>query len=60
MFHRTVYRLHFGEIPDGYEIDHICNIRACCNPEHLRALEGSIHATISNQNRKGYKVKRVA
>ena len=38
----------YGEIPEGYEIDHICRNRACCNIKHLQMLEGSQHATKGN------------
>lgn len=51
MFHRFIYRAHKGEIPEGYEVDHLCNNRACCNPEHLRAIDGSEHASHSNRIR---------
>lgn len=36
--HRVVYELLVGPIPDGLEIDHLCRVRACCNPEHLEAV----------------------
>jgi hypothetical protein len=29
----------------------MCNVRACCNPQHLRVLEGSEHASHSNRER---------
>ena len=51
MFHRTVYRMHFGKIPEGYEVDHPCGLRCCCNPAHLKALDGSEHASKSNRER---------
>ena len=57
--HRWVYTQTFGEIPEGYEIDHICHNealakgecqggtscphRACYNPEHLRAVPKSVN-----------------
>ena len=51
MFHRTIYRLHNGPIPDGFEVDHMCKRRACCSPEHLQLLEGTSHAVKSNRER---------
>lgn len=38
LLHRLHYLLLNGEIPDGYEIDHICKNRACANPSHLEAV----------------------
>lgn len=36
--HRVIYEELIGPIPDGTEIDHICNTRLCVNPDHLRAV----------------------
>ena len=33
--HRVSYEMLIEPIPDGLEIDHICRVRACVNPEHL-------------------------
>jgi hypothetical protein len=33
--HRVVWRLFFGEIPDGQFVLHKCDNPACCNPDHL-------------------------
>ena len=44
MYHRYVWEQAYGKIPEGYEIDHICKNRACCNLEHLQMLDGSEHA----------------
>lgn len=52
MFHRTIYRLHKGELPDeGWEVDHNCNIRLCCNPAHLEARPRTEHLVLTNMNR---------
>lgn len=34
--HRTVFAIVFGPIPPRKQIDHKCNNRICCNPDHLQ------------------------
>ena len=36
--HRFAYELEVGSIPEGYDIDHLCRNRGCCNPAHLEAV----------------------
>lgn len=36
--HRVVYELLVGPIPPGLQIDHLCRVRACCNPAHLEPV----------------------
>lgn len=36
--HRVAYQRVIGAIPEGLEIDHICERRACVRPDHLRPL----------------------
>lgn len=33
--HRVVWELLVGPIPAGLDLEHICRVRSCCNPDHL-------------------------
>jgi hypothetical protein len=39
--HRVAFRLAIGPIPADRQLDHLCRVRNCMNPEHL---EGVTHA----------------
>ena len=41
--HQIAYEQVYGPIPPGMDVDHICFVRACVNPEHLRLLHPSIN-----------------
>lgn len=36
--HRVSYELAVGPIPDGLEIDHVCRVTLCVNPDHLEPV----------------------
>lgn len=36
--HRISYILLVGPIPDGLELDHLCRVRNCVNPDHLEPV----------------------
>ena len=51
MLHRLEYEKVNGKIPDGFEVNHICKNRECCNVNHLEILSRSEHRTKDNSLR---------
>lgn len=43
--HRVVWCWTYGDIPDSMTVDHICHVRQCVNPEHLRLLSNVKNAS---------------
>ena len=41
--HRVVYELFKGRILEGLQIDHRCEVKLCCNPDHLQAVTRSVN-----------------
>lgn len=51
--HKFSYELANGPVPKGMYIDHICSIRACVNPDHLRLVtpkQNTEHRTGPNKD----------
>ena len=36
--HRAAWEEIHGPVPIGLELDHLCRVRACVNPDHLEAV----------------------
>ncbi len=36
--HLVAYTHYFGYIPGKKKVDHLCNQRRCCNPQHLELV----------------------
>lgn len=36
--HRVSYELHYGPIPDGFTVDHLCRTTLCIRPAYLEAV----------------------
>lgn len=62
MYHRHIWEIKNGQIPEGYEVDHKCKNRACFNPDHLQLLSRTQHRTKDNIGRhseKKYEAYRI-
>ena len=42
--HRVFYELLRGQIPDGLQLDHLCRVRCCVNPNHLEPVTNAENA----------------
>ena len=43
MVHRVSYEHFVSKLPKGLEIDHLCSVRNCVNPEHLEAVTHKVN-----------------
>lgn len=41
--HRIAYEQWRGPLEDGLQIDHLCRVRRCCNPDHLEQVTGRVN-----------------
>lgn len=54
--HRLAYYLTYGDIPEGKIIGHKCDVRRCCNPEHLEAITNDENMAQMKERGRGRKV----
>lgn len=41
--HRLAYELLRGPIPSGLELDHLCRVKCCINPDHLEIVTSKVN-----------------
>jgi len=41
--HRVAYEELVGRIPEELELDHLCRVRCCVNPEHLEPVTHAVN-----------------
>jgi hypothetical protein len=50
--HRLAYTLTYGPVPKGLDLDHLCRVPRCINPEHLEPV------TRSENKLRGFEARR--
>ena len=50
--HLVIYTHYFGYIPGNKQVDHLCNVRLCCNPIHFELV-----THLKNQRRRASRAK---
>ncbi|MCE5309626.1 MAG: HNH endonuclease [Acidobacteriales bacterium] len=56
--HRVIWEYRNGPVPEGLQLDHLCAVKSCCNPEHLRAVtarENSLADTSNNMAARNFR-----
>ncbi len=46
--HRVVFQRLVGLIPTGFQLDHLCRVRSCCNPKHLEIVTSRVNTLRGN------------
>lgn len=46
--HRFAYESLIGAIPPGLQLDHLCRVKTCVNPEHLEPVTGRVNTLRSD------------
>jgi hypothetical protein len=41
--HRLFYSMEKGPVPVGMQLDHLCRVRECCNPNHLEPVTPAVN-----------------
>jgi hypothetical protein len=45
--HIVAYSIAKGPVPEGKELDHLCRVRHCCNPDHLEPVTHQVNCARS-------------
>ena len=51
--YRYSYELYVGQVPEGFQIDHLCRVKLCVNPDHLEAV------TQAENLRRGHRARQM-
>lgn len=51
--HTTAYKAWKGTYPPGWQIDHLCRVKHCVNPDHLEAVPRGVNVSRGFTARRG-------
>lgn len=57
--HRMTWEAQRGPIPDGMVIDHMCRVRSCVNPDHLRVVTRGQNVIENSNSRQAINARKV-
>lgn len=49
--HKVNWEKKYGPVPDGFELHHACENKACTNEDHLRLVTREVHARLHMRDR---------
>ena len=55
--HRFAYEMFVGAIPEGMQIDHLCQNKRCVNPEHMELVTPGENISRSHRYPRKYPAK---
>lgn len=53
--HKIVYKILKGEVPEGLDLDHLCRVRSCVNPDHLEPVTRKVNVNRGKHSERLYK-----
>ena len=56
--HILAYERAFGPVPAGLELDHLCHVRLCINPDHLEAVTHAENVARSDYKSSSFNAKK--
>ncbi len=56
--HRVMWQHLRGPIPEGLVIDHICRVRSCVNPDHLRVVTPRVNALENSDSPSAHHIRK--
>lgn len=60
MAHRVAVELFSGPIPSGMQVDHVCRVKSCVNPAHLRIVTPLVNVMENSNGIGALNAKKVA